>query len=117
MQWLRINAAKEMEHVDLLATRGDLKGARERCKRFKDILQEERKLQSDPLVVQISNDLDSVMGGITDRQQYTTFGAKRIKMKRQAHTTQRCAETSFTSDNFYRGSKKERMAKKFENAD
>eukprot|EP00978_Attheya_sp_CCMP212_P000144 scaffold280_cov50-Attheya_sp.AAC.1 len=117
VQWLRINAAKEMEHVDLLATRGDLKGARERIKQFKDILQEERKLQSDPLVVQISNDLDSVMGGITDRQQYTTFGAKRIQMKRQAHTTQRCAETSFTSENFYRGSKKEKMAKKFETAD
>mmetsp|Transcript_17593 Transcript_17593/g.31752 ORF Transcript_17593/g.31752 Transcript_17593/m.31752 type:complete len:489 (-) Transcript_17593:155-1621(-) len=117
VQWLRINAAKEMEHVDLLATRGDLKGARERINQFKDILQEERELQSDPLVVQISNDLDSVMGGITDRRQYTTFGAKRIQMKRQAHTTQRCAETSFTSDNFYRGSNKAKMAKKFENAD
>uniref|UniRef100_A0A7R9WEV9 VWFA domain-containing protein n=2 Tax=Pseudictyota dubia TaxID=2749911 RepID=A0A7R9WEV9_9STRA len=115
VQWLRIRATMAMKEADILSRDGNLELARSKIRECLEEIRTETTegAQSDPLIIQLIGDLNDSLAGLSSRSVYAESGEMFMQNKWMSHAAQRCAESTFTTGNTYRGSRKMAKAKKF----
>jgi len=65
---------------------------------------------TNPLIVQILSDLNSILAGLSTRSEYHAVGSKLMQTKQSTHQWQRCYESNSATTSAFRSSKKQQMA-------
>lgn len=116
VQWLRIYATQEMTEAEKLGNQQNLPAAQARIQKALETIQNTPGVpQSDPLVVQLTAELKQVLQGFSSRHEYARVGGHYTRRTIQSHAMQRCSEATHSSASVYRGSRKMKMAKAFNN--
>lgn len=116
VQWLRVYATQEMTEAAELGNQQKLDAAQARIKKVMETIKTTRGVsQSDPLIAQLSAELQEVSLAFSSRQEWASGGGHYTRRTIQSHAMQRCSEATHTSASVYRGSRKMKMAKTFHN--
>jgi Uncharacterized protein containing a von Willebrand factor type A (vWA) domain len=114
LQCIRIQTTQILnETAASIAKYGDLAKARSNIHDFIKKLQQEAQqleLTSNPLIVQLLNELNTALSGLVSHAEYQAVGAKYIQTRCDQHSLQRCSEANEDVANLYRSSKKSEMA-------
>ena len=112
-QWLRVVATRAMKTASQFGNQNDLAQARSSLQAAKDqIAAAHIDVQNDFMVIVLVEDLTEAMNGLQSSQEYRERGTHYLSRKRQAYTTQRCNESSATTQSAFRPSYKSQMASK-----
>jgi hypothetical protein len=115
LQCIRIKATNIISETEAMAEGDNLVEARAKIQAFIEEVQiEATKLEvtSEPLIVQLLGELNTMLTGLASRETYGSEGGKFLKMKNTQYSRQRCFESSDMTTNMYRSSKKSAMSSK-----
>mmetsp|Transcript_2413 Transcript_2413/g.4479 ORF Transcript_2413/g.4479 Transcript_2413/m.4479 type:complete len:555 (+) Transcript_2413:2636-4300(+) len=116
LQCIRIKTTQILNETAVsISQNGDLAKARSKIHDFiKQVQQEAQHLEltSNPLIVQLLNELNTALSGLASHAEYQAVGAKYIQTRCEQHSMQRCAEANEEVANMYRSSNKMQMAKR-----
>eukprot|EP00979_Chaetoceros_neogracilis_P002918 scaffold489_cov202-Chaetoceros_neogracile.AAC.1 len=115
LQCIRIKATNIISETEAMAEGDNLVEARAKIQAFIEEVQiEATKLEvtSEPLIVQLLGELNTMLTGLASRETYGSVGGKFLKMKNTQCSRQRCFESSEMTTNMYRSSKKSAMSSK-----
>lgn len=133
LQCIRIKTTQVISAAEKFAERNQLDMAKSTITNFKNTLQQEATdlgELSNPLIVQLLTEFDTILSGLTSRSEYMVVGSKYMQQRIQTHTYQRCSESvaessvlcgalsvdgvsKTVSRNVYRSRKKAAFASKF----
>lgn len=115
LQCIRIKATNIISETEAMAEGDNLVEARAKIQAFiEEVQMEAEKLEvtSEPLIVQLLGELNTMLTGLASRETYGSEGGKFLKMKNTQYSRQRCFESSDMTTNMYRSSKKSAMSSK-----
>eukprot|EP00591_Stephanopyxis_turris_P000546 CAMPEP_0195507294 /NCGR_PEP_ID=MMETSP0794_2-20130614/763_1 /TAXON_ID=515487 /ORGANISM="Stephanopyxis turris, Strain CCMP 815" /LENGTH=528 /DNA_ID=CAMNT_0040633927 /DNA_START=47 /DNA_END=1633 /DNA_ORIENTATION=+ len=104
-QWLRVRVIQEMEAADREARGNNLEAASKRMQRNIDFILASPANQQ-PMVMALKTDAQDVIRGFKSASQYRSMGTHTMQSKSTQLRRQRCMESSASTRNFYRSSKK-----------
>lgn len=113
LQSIRINAATAVTETAALAERGNLEGARSSIrKHILKVQQESDQLEekTNPLVVQILNELNTMFAGLSCQTEYKKSGSKYMQNKKASWQAQRSYEACDDTSSTFRSSKKQKCS-------
>lgn len=114
VQWLRIYTTQELSEAEKLGNQQNLGAARAKIQKALETIKGTPGVQqTDPLIAQLTAELEQVLQGLSSRQMYASGGGHYMRKTMQSHAMQRCSEATHSSASVYRGSKKMAMAKTF----
>ena len=114
-QWLRVLSTEAMMTADTIASRGKLDEAKATIVSMLQKIQESSEsVKSNPLVTQLSEDLNRCKAGLATRGTYQNHGHHYMQTTFASHGTQRCMDSVPTNCSVYRGSKKVAMRRNFQ---
>lgn len=104
LQCIRIKTTEVITEAEKLADDGQLDAAKKTVASYIDQLQQEAELfvKSNPFIIQMLEELNSIMTGLSSPFTYEAEGASYLQSRILSHTTQRCTESSEESRNIYR---------------
>lgn len=113
LQCTRVKTTKVIAEAKRLADNGNLDTAKTIINTTINELQNlDGPSSDDPFVVQILNELTTIVTGLTSRAMYEARGGHYMQSKIVSHTAQRCCEASATTPSVYKNSAKSFRAKK-----
>ena len=115
LQCIRIKTTEILSETETLAERDKLIEARAKIQAFIEEVQEEAaqlEVTTDPLIVQLLDELNTMLTGLASRESYVSVGGKFLQIKNVQHSMQRCHESNDMTSNMYRSSKKSAMSSK-----
>ena len=94
-QWLRIGACDAMKEADALSSQGKFGQARAVIQKCLEAIRRETAegVRSDPLTIQLINDLNESLQGLADKHTWSATGEMRMQTKLYSHARQRCYES------------------------
>ena len=108
LQCIRIKTTEVIAEAEKLADNGQFDTAKKRITSFIDQLQKEAAVlcESDPFIIQMLNELNTIMSGLSSRSTYESHGSKYMQSRLMTHEFQRCSESCEGTPNVYKSSAK-----------
>jgi Ca-activated chloride channel family protein len=113
LQSIRLRTTKVISDAEALAESEELAKARSTINKLINYVQKEAKEleeSTNPLVVQILSELNTMLAGLSSRSEYRTNGGRFMQTKAMAYRRQRCHESSEVVNSHFRSSTKSKMA-------
>lgn len=118
LQCTRINTTTAIKEAEKLAELGKFDDAKKKLNSYIGQLEKDSELfdRSNPFIVQMLDELNSIVSGLSSRTTYDNFGSKYMQSRLMTHTSQRCSEDCEETANAYRSTGKLLRAKKMKTA-
>lgn len=118
LQCIRIKTTEVIAEAEKLADSGQYDRAKKIISSYINELQKEAVAlgESNPSIVQMLNELNSIMTGLSSRTTYESYGGAYMKSRVQTHKWQRCSEASEMSPSVYKSKAKKSRAYGMKNA-
>jgi len=112
LQCIRIKTTEVIAEAEKLAGSGQYDNAKKTISQHINFLQKEAATlgESNPSIVQMLNELNSILTGLSSHTTYESFGGAYMQSRLQTHKWQRCAEASEMSPSVYKSRQKQSRA-------
>jgi hypothetical protein len=113
-QWLRIQTVREMEAADREAQSNNLEAAQARMRDSLSLITQSPAYETGaPMIMALMTDVQTVSAGFSSADHYRSVGSHAVKNKGTYLKQQRCMESSASTSNIYRSTKKAAFAETY----